>query len=116
MLILVTGGRDYKEQHVVWDALDKFISQPDFDYLTVMQGKAKGADNLAREWCLDRGIECLDFPADWDRHQKAAGHIRNKEMIEFGPPDFVLAFPGGRGTNNMILQAESAGVQVLYFS
>ncbi|MEM9912925.1 MAG: hypothetical protein AAF922_19365 [Pseudomonadota bacterium] len=44
---------------------------------------------------------------------RAAGPIRNKEMLDEGCPDLVVAFPGGRGTANMVKQAQAAGVEVL---
>jgi hypothetical protein len=34
-------------------------------------------------------------------------------MLMEGKPDLVVAFPGGRGTANMIEQARKAGVEVL---
>lgn len=43
---------------------------------------------------------------------KAAGPIRNQRMLDDGKPDRVLAFPGGRGTANMVKLAKAAGVPV----
>jgi UDP-N-acetylmuramoylalanine-D-glutamate ligase len=33
-------------------------------------------------------------------------------MLDEGKPDLVVAFPGGRGTANMVQQAHRAGVEV----
>jgi hypothetical protein len=52
------------------------------------------------------------FPAQWDRYGEAAGPIRNAWMLEFGKPDLVVAFPGGRGTADMISKARKAGIEV----
>ena len=52
------------------------------------------------------------YPADWDTHGRGAGPIRNKQMLEEGKPDLVIAFPGGKGTANMIGQAKEAGIPV----
>ena len=52
------------------------------------------------------------YPADWDKHGKAAGPIRNKQMIDEGKPDLVIAFPGGRGTAGAVRLAKFAGVTV----
>lgn len=82
-------------------------------FSVVIHGAARGADTLAAEWARDRGIPVLPFPADWDSHPRAAGPIRNAQMLREGKPDVVIAFPGGRGTANMIDQAERAGVPVL---
>ena len=43
---------------------------------------------------------------------KSAGHIRNQVMLDKGKPDVVVAFPGGRGTADMVRRAEGAGIEV----
>lgn len=78
-----------------------------------MQGGAKGVDTFAREWAVTYpAIKRWVAKADWDRYGKSAGPIRNKRMLDWGP-DLVVAFPGGKGTANMIKQAEDAGVKVI---
>lgn len=107
--ILVCGGRDYVHKWKVFEILDLFKGQVQF----IIHGAARGADLLAREWALINSIEELPFKADWDRFGLAAGPIRNKKMLVEGHPDLVIAFPGGKGTANMITQAEKAGVTVM---
>lgn len=109
MLIMVTGGRTYNNRRVVYDALDRLYADPDADYICLIQGGARGADQLAREWCKARKIGCRTFHADWDRHGGYAGPKRNREMLVFGPPDVILAFPGGDGTENAVGQAYELG-------
>jgi hypothetical protein len=52
------------------------------------------------------------FPADWKRHGKSAGPLRNQEMLD-AAPDLVIAFPGGRGTADMVRRAKSVNVKVI---
>jgi acyl-CoA synthetase (NDP forming) len=52
------------------------------------------------------------FPANWKKHGKSAGPIRNQLMLDVGKPDLVIAFPGGSGTADMIRRARKAGVPV----
>ena len=59
-------------------------------------------------------MKCLAFPAEWKKHGKAAGPIRNRKMLQDGKPDLVLAFPGGRGTANMVELATDAGIRVMH--
>ena len=80
--------------------------------MVVIQGGARGADQIAREWCIARKIAYVNYPADWTVHGKAAGPIRNQQMIDRGRPDRVLAFSGGKGTADMIARANRAGVPV----
>jgi hypothetical protein len=79
----------------------------------IIHGAAPGADTLAGQWAADKGIPVEAFPADWEKHGRAAGPIRNKQMLDDGKPDLVVAFPGGWGTANMCKQAREAGVRVL---
>jgi len=46
-------------------------------------------------------------------HGRAAGPVRNAQMLAEGKPDFVVAFPGGRGTADMCKQARARGVKVV---
>ena len=39
--------------------------------------------------------------------------MRNREMLERGRPDLVIAFPGGPGTANMVKLAREAGIEVI---
>ena len=100
----VTGGRDYMNVDVVRAALDKVDPK-----MVLVHGNARGTDQLAAG--LWEG-QAEHYPADWDRYGRAAGPIRNREMVESGL-DFVIRFPGGRGTADMSLQAKRAGVRVV---
>ena len=79
----------------------------------VIHGAARGADTLLDEWAQVWGIPSLAFPAQWRRLGRAAGPLRNGRMLAEGKPDLVIAFPGGRGTADMVRQAEAAGVRVI---
>ena len=81
--------------------------------VALMQGGAPGADRLARDWAAARpDIQRFVCRADWASHGAAAGPMRNARMLEWGP-DLVVAFPGGRGTADMVRQARAAGVEVI---
>lgn len=79
----------------------------------VVEGDARGADRLAGEWAYRRGVENIKFCAEWEKLGRKAGPIRNQLMLDEGEPDLVVAFPGGRGTADMMMRARSAGVEVI---
>jgi hypothetical protein len=112
MRIIVCGGRSYFNKRVVYEALDKLHHERGIDFL--IQGVGNGADYLAWQWADERGVPCGSYPAHWDEHGKKAGPIRNQEMIDQGSPDGVVAFPGGRGTADMVAKAEAAGLKVWF--
>ena len=66
---------------------------------------------LAHEWGKRMALDVIAMPADWDRHGRSAGPLRNQAMIA-RKPDFVVAFPGGRGTADMVRRARSMEIDV----
>jgi hypothetical protein len=111
MRVIVCGGREPTPDicDAVWNWVMENCSQGD----VVIHGACRGVDEQAMIAAQTLpGVKHLPFEADWRRHGRAAGPIRNSRMLEEGKPDFVVAFPGGRGTANMVKQAEAAGVPV----
>lgn len=111
MRVLVCGGRDYGDRQHVFDVLDGLRGK--YGRLNVIQGGARGSDALAREWAFcQTSVHLSNFPAEWEKYGKAAGAIRNQQMLIEGKPDLVIAFPGGRGTADMVRRAKAAGIPV----
>lgn len=110
MRVIVTGGRDYADADLVNIVLDRLHHEARITW--ILEGGATEADRLAREWAYHHGVSVETFEADWRKHGKAAGPIRNRRMLDKGKPDMVVAFPGGRGTANMVDQAMKSGVVV----
>lgn len=111
MRVLVCGGRDFSRWDILLATLDDLHAQHAFDM--VIHGGARGADTLAGEWAALRGVFCVPYYADWKKHGRAAGPIRNQYMLDEGKPGLVVAFPGGTGTADMMRRATAAGVQVV---
>lgn len=111
--ILVTGGRDFADVDFLDRVLDEFHAGPRGPIGVVIHGAARGADSLAGAWAERRGVMVEAYVADWEGQGRAAGPLRNKLMLDEGKPDIVIAFPGGRGTANMMKQATERGVEVL---
>lgn len=111
MRVLVCGGRNYSDHAKVFAVLDRLHAEAGIDYL--IEGGAKGADALAFEWGRTHHVPGESFSADWENHGSFAGPLRNKRMIEEGKPDLVIAFPGSKGTANMVKQARKAGIEVI---
>lgn len=106
MRVLVCGGRDYSDGETFARVIHSLPVE------TIIHGGARGADYMAHVTAVMEGWEELEFPADWETHGKAAGPIRNQQMIDEGKPDLVVAFPGGRGTADMVRRAHRAGIPV----
>lgn len=108
MKLIIAGSRDLspsleqidKETSCAWDwgwgeyggiVVDEVVS-----------GCARGVDMAGEAWAHARGKACQRFPADWNKHGKAAGKRRNSKMADYA--DMLLAFWDGDspGTANMI--------------
>lgn len=107
--VCVTGGRDFDDAALVRKAFEE-IGLRGGD--TLVHGCCKGADLLCDRIARNEyGARSEAHPADWYRHGKAAGPIRNREMLGSGI-DVLLAFPGGRGTENCVATAIRMEIEV----
>lgn len=109
MRILVCGGRDYSDVETVYRVLDRVHRERGITL--IIEGGQRGADALARQWAIDRGIPHETEHAEWKKYGKAAGPIRNGLMLSKHQPQGVIAFPGNVGTADMCKQAESVGLK-----
>lgn len=112
MRMLVCGGRHFSDRTGLFYVLDYIASGFPHGVKLVIHGGARGADQLAGEWASERGIPCAVFPANWEKHGKRAGLIRNEQMLSEGKPDLIVAFPGGAGTNHMVNIGMAAMINV----
>jgi hypothetical protein len=122
--IIVTGSRDCSDEDFIFETLSNLYEEMDAeDEFIVVHGGARGADSIAGRWVRimqdDYRVFEEVFLANWDLYGKAAGHMRNAEMVNNGA-DLVVAFPkdgaGNRGTNNCIATAMKAGIPVRVFT
>jgi hypothetical protein len=110
MRLLVCGGRAFAAGYEIRRALDWAHARSAITL--IIEGGAPGADRLGREWAQAMHIPVRTFPALWGSLGRRAGPVRNRQMLAEGLPDEVVAFPGGRGTADMIEAAFSVGVPV----
>lgn len=109
MRVLVCGGRDFTNAAFICATLDRLHRERPFT--AFMQGGARGVDSIAAAWARNQpGLQRFVCKADWEQYGQAAGPIRNARMLEW-KPDLVVAFPGGRGTADMVRRAHAAGIE-----
>lgn len=83
-----------------------------YDSVEIISGGANGADKLGERFANDYIIQLKIFLADWNKHGKSAGYIRNEEMAKYA--DGLVAFWDGksRGTKHMIELAKKHNLDV----
>lgn len=111
MRVLITGGRSFENRALLEKTLDSLHHEREIT--TLIHGAAKGVDTMAGEWRRTRKVDVIACPANWARYRRAAGPIRNKQMLVEHQPDLVVAFPGSTGTANMVTIAHKARVEVI---
>lgn len=114
MKIVVTGGRDHMLPSHVYKTLNTLyhISR---GLIRIGCGDCPtGVDESVRLWCTENPeVAYVRYVANWAAQGKAAGPIRNTVMLTEFIPAFVLAFPGGRGTEDCVRRARSMNIPVL---
>lgn len=114
---LICGDRHWKDRDYLFARLDEM--QELWGITEVIEGCWRGADRLAEEWAGDRGLPVRHFPAEWHIHGKAAGPIRNLNMLRMGLPFLVIAFhtqlQQSKGTRHMVESARREGVETFVF-
>lgn len=120
MRVLITGSRQWKPETLVPRIIAAFAAfDVNIHRLTIITGGAKGADEAAAMVAERLGANLYTFPAEWDYYRslgrpKAAGVLRNAEMLNTIPPDLVLAWPlpSSKGTWDMVNLAHKRGFRV----
>lgn len=125
MKTIIAGGRDYVLTRGDARWLDELRST--LPITEVVSGGATGADAGGEKWANTRGITIHPCPANWDditapgavvrtrrdgrKYNVLAGFWRNEEMAKYA--DALIAFPGGRGTADMIARATEHGLKIV---
>lgn len=107
MKVIVTGGRNYSNKDKVAQVLRAL------DPTTVIHGNASGADSLAKDWANRNDVEQCSYDANWKELGLKAGPIRNTLMLDHNVTAVVIAFPGGKGTQDCVNKAIKRNMLVL---
>ena len=111
MRVLVCGDREWNDPLTIAKRLRRYEGSP----TTIVHGDARGADRTAQHVARSLRLPVEAFPADWKKYGKAAGPIRNREMLDT-KPDIVLAFhdnlDASLGTRDCVEEARRRGIPV----
>ncbi len=102
--VIIAGGRDFADYLLLEDVMDKLLEKKSWTHhIIIISGCAKGADTMGESYAGNNDAYGLElYPADWNKHGRAAGPIRNQKMADHA--DALVAFWDGksRGTKSMI--------------
>jgi len=115
MKILITGDREWTDVEAVVAALEGFPPGT-----ILVHGACRGADLTCAAVAESLGFIIKAYPADWNTYGRAAGPIRNQQMLNVEnvveePIDECIAFhnniENSRGTKDMISRCSRANIK-----
>lgn len=82
----------------------------------ILCGAALGVDTCAAEWAYATGLPVDYYEANWAVNGRAAGPIRNQQMVDHA--DALIAIWDGqsKGTADIIRRAKAEGITVHVFN
>ena len=123
-VILITGAREWDEVSKISDTLSAFSSNDNAKTL-IIHGGCSGVDMLADGVAKKLNFSISTFPANWSKYGRAAGPVRNAQMVEEvlkykknkNIDTVVIAFHGcldkSKGTKNCVKLALKKGIDVI---
>ena len=124
--ILFTGHGDHSSKHLVWNAIDYFMSNitdKNFSNYVFIHGDCPSrsydgmsVDQIADLYALAHGIKVEIYPPNFDLYGDDAYKVRNQQMVNSGA-HFCLAFPDGEspGTWQTVEMARKAKIHTRVF-
>ena len=116
MRVLICGDRNWTDEGAIFKRLHRLP----FDTVIIVGG-ARGADILAERAARtmnrtgQKQFDIRVFPAQWETYGRAAGPIRNSQMLD-EKPHLVIAFHSNvevsKGTKNCVLEARRRKIDV----
>ena len=111
--VIIAGSRsfvDYEKLRSVCDSiLPNQYSEP---RISILSGTSSGSDSLGERYANERGFALNRYPANWKQYGRAAGPIRNRQMVEDADAAIVFWDGQSRGTKNLIEEAKKQGLIV----
>ena len=102
--VVVCGTRTFEDYKTLCQVLDRLLQG--MNVSAIITGGCKGADELAKRYCIDRGYYHQEIKADWSLLGRKAGPIRNSRMAKIGNCTFAFWDGKSRGTLDMIKKAK----------
>ena len=109
--VIIAGTRTFDDYDLLCRSMDYYLQNIQ-EPIQILCGLAKGADQLGLKYAQEHGYEVQGFPADWKKYGKAAGPIRNLQMVQNA--DALVAFWDGKsvGTKHIIRLANERQLNI----
>lgn len=100
--VIIAGSRSITDQDLIYQYINHLLKNIKNDEIKIVTGLAKGVDTIGLNYGLENNYKTIGFPANWDKHKKSAGYMRNVLMSWYGT--HLIAFWDGvsNDTKHMI--------------
>lgn len=125
MKIIIAGNRYFEDYDFLKRGINNIFRHIEneggkpLNNIMIVSGGARGTDTMAARFAKENNIPFKEFRADWGKHGRAAGPIRNQEMADFvkNGDCLLIAFWDyeSRGTRSMIEIAHKERIQTYIF-
>jgi hypothetical protein len=107
MKVAVIGSRGFNNYELVKKTLTNI------EITLLVSGGADGADSLGERYAIENNIETKIFLPDWEKYKRAAGMIRNTDIVN--ESELVVAFWDGtsKGTLDSINKAKKTNKKII---
>jgi hypothetical protein len=99
--LIIAGSREFDNYPLLKEKVDFLLKNVTED-IEIVSGTARGADTLGEKYARENNFQVKLFPADWNKHGKSAGFIRNEEMAKYANACVVFWMNNSKGTKHMI--------------
>ena len=99
--LIIAGSREFDNYPLLKEKVDFLLKNVTED-IEIVSGTARGADTLGEKYARENNFQVKLFPADWNKHGKSAGFIRNEEMAKYAYACVVFWMNNSKGTKHMI--------------
>ena len=118
--IIICGGRHFNDYERLEAVMNEIVEEYNLSLkdIEIVNGHCEGADRLGELWASKHGAECTVFPAEWGKYGRAAGPVRNTNMVEYvaqSKQPIVVAFVNERtkGTWDTVRKAKKKEFKVV---
>lgn len=111
MKVGVIGSRTITDYNLIKNKLD--ILNEHYKITKIVSGGAKGVDSYGKKYANDNGLPITEYLPDWNKYNKAAGFIRNQDIVK--DSNIVIAFieNGSKGTMDSINQCHKYFINIV---
>lgn len=110
--IVICGSREFNDYQQFEQVLNGLLCG--VNIARIITGGATGPDSMAVTYARKKGIKYDIMRADWSKHGRSAGPIRNTNMAKAAQATIAFWDEKSKGTKDMIIKAYACRHEYVY--